>query len=91
VLFANLFEHVKHTRGITARLTNKLLSLVDKSWFAVDTCVPNLDKIVNDYVRMRIFYSVKYVNDSITSSKGAKRAMSDKNGKAKKLRKVQHI
>lgn len=91
-VFLNMFEHVKHTPCITVKLTNTILSLVDKSWFTVDSCVSNLDKIVKDYVRMRVFYSVKYFNDSIKSMKGAeKRAKSDKNGKAKKLQKLQHL
>lgn len=66
-IFANDFLNLMHMEKVKMRLCNKILHVVDGTWFTENnTCCSNLTVIVNKYVTVRIHNCLKFFNDSIS-------------------------
>ena len=69
-----------HVSKVCDRVVNAILKHVDMSWFSSTCCSANIPLIVRIYMKMRIFYAVKFLNQSLTEQPRQKR-----NRKALKL------
>lgn len=83
-VFANNFMTLMHKNKIHETMFYKVVCLVDQSWFADNsTCGGNLHVIVRKYITMRIRYSVKFFNDTLSKQPNNKRN--------RKILKVSHL
>ena len=83
-VFANNFLNLMHKDNILDEMCTQISSMVDKVWFTENNCCGNnLNLIVRQYVRMRIHYSVKFFNDTLSKLPSKKRS--------RKVLKVSHL
>lgn len=83
-VFANNFPNVMYKEKVLHRMCSNISSMVDKVWFTENnSCGRNLDLIVRKYIRMRIYYSVKFFNDTLSKLPSKKRS--------RKALKVSHL
>lgn len=79
-IFASNFMSLMHMSKICDRLCSVVMSNVDLTWFTASNCIQNVSSIIRSYVTMRIFYTVKFFNISLSEQPRNKR-----NRKALKL------
>ena len=79
-VFSSNFMSMLHMSKVCDRLVNAILRNVEMSWFSSTGCSANIPLIVRIYMKMRIFYAVKFFNQSLTEQPRQKR-----NRKALKL------
>ena len=83
-IFERYFLQIMHTSKICLKLDNFVFrSADDLSWFTVPECVPSLRDIVHSYMKMRIFYAVKFFNQSL--------AHQPRNKRCRKALKLEHL
>ena len=59
--------------GGDRRVNAILLNYVDLTWFTVPDCSTNLPSFVRSYIKMRICYAVKFLNQSLAEQPRKKR------------------
>lgn len=73
-VFANNFMILMHKDKVHETMFSKVVCLVDQSWFTDNsTCGGSLQVIVRKYLTMRIRYSVKFFNDTLSKQPSNKR------------------
>ena len=66
-VFSSNFMSMLHMSKVCGRLVNAILKNVDMSWFSSTCCSANIPLIVRIiYMKIRIFYAVKFFNQSLT-------------------------
>ena len=64
-VFSSNVMSMLHMSKVCDRRVNALLKNVDMSWFSSTGCSGNIPLIVRIYMKMRIFYAVKFFNQSL--------------------------
>ena len=72
-VFAHHFMKIMHMPKLCQRLVNMVMHSADLNWFTADKCSHHIYTIVHLFMKMRIFYAVKFFNMTLSEKPRNKR------------------